>query len=226
MTFPGDPLDYPGQAPKRSWMLDKEGRVSWIDTPPDSWWKERSALLAIGSNRRPGRLSEHLKGLDRSACGLKVTLRGADIVYPSHVSGYGVCTSTAIACPEAIIESWLLLVTQDQLSILREREGAEGFGLCHLDAVIAETGKRQIEAPLAFVHLQGPLAFQDGRPRALAGVSAVKGPLVRVVLDEAHKRIEELLGEDISWPAATPETIDRRLSTLGLPLCFEPNAFA
>jgi hypothetical protein len=200
------------------------GRVSWLESAeslPAAWWQERQLLLAIGSNRRPHRLLDHLSSLpDVSCAGLKIALRGADVVYPSHVSGYGVCTSTIVPCPGAVIESWLLLVREDQLASLVEREGAHGFGLYRLGGVVAEIegSARRIESPLAFAHTHGPLTFADDRPRGLARVKACAGPIARVPLAAAHRRIEALLGKRLQWPLAAPKDVDHRLASLGLPI--------
>lgn len=115
------PLDYPGKAPASSWLLNGN-HVAWLTSLPDNfheWSAARYAVLAIGSNRRPGRLAEHLVDCSsRTVMGLQVRITGADIVYPSHVSTYGITTATILPEPEAIISGWLLFLDATQLVYL------------------------------------------------------------------------------------------------------------
>lgn len=201
------PMAYPGRAPDRSWIIDVEGRVQWIqdiEDLPGHWRDERHAVLAIGSNRRPGRLAAHLSGCpDRLTAGLQVTVEGADIVYPAHVSSYGVCTATVIPCPEAVVHSWLLLLSRAQLLQLAAREElGQLFDLYRLSGVLAapRIGGPVFREPMAFVHRHGPLPFDDGLPRRLWRVQAQSTPLKRASLVLAHSRLELILKRHTTGP--------------------------
>ncbi len=216
-----DPLAYPGRTPPRSWVLDLRGEVRWLDED-EQVPENRLAVLAIGSNRRPERLASHLAGAsDPLVAGLRVTLEGADIVYPAHIAPYGVCTATIVPCAGAVIDAWLLLVTPCQLGRLAEREGlGRLFDLYRVRDVTARTDFGTIAAPLAFVCRHGPLPFADGEPRRLWRVHAERSPLRRASLRAAHIRSAELLGGERAWPLASAAAADadRRLRPFGLPL--------
>lgn len=215
-----NPLAYPGDAPARSWILAGT-RLQWLahEEEVEPALQGRIPVIAIGSNRRPGRLAAHLQSPEPVA-GLRTILRGADIVYPSHVASYGVVTATIVPA-EAQIRVWLLLLSEEQLLTLSKGEHlGELFDLFRLSGTIASSPhlRRPVDAPLAFVHRHGPMPFLDGEPRRLWRVPAIDTPLRRASLAQAHRNAARLLGNPtMAWPVAPADTpeVDRRLAALG-----------
>jgi hypothetical protein len=214
-------MNYPGQAPNQSWKIGANGMVRWLSEDEPIETKERYQMLAIGSNRRPGRLAEHLGDLvNQEAIGVRVQLKGLDLVYPAHIADYGVITVTAVPS-QATIESWLLFLTETQLLRLlgKEELGTKRL-LYRLSGVSGKSPhlREAIQAPLAILSSQGALPFNDGRPRRLARIRATSRELRQASLNQAHQRAGRLLNKDLTWPLTTKEQIqcEQEIASFGI----------
>lgn len=214
-----DPLSYPGPLYPRSFYLEGEELSDWQPDPVAL--EGRIALLAIGSNRDPARLLCHLKETSHEGLyGLRGQAEGLEIVYPAHVSSYGVCTATVIP-GSGSYKSLVHLLTEGQVYELCGGEDlGELFDLYRLGGALFRAEGFSVKCPLAFVHRSGPLMFEDGKPRRLGRACALASSLEQASLKEAHGQIERELDLDLSFPLDDPAPIDRALQ--GGPLGWYP----
>ena len=101
---------------------------------------DRYAILAYGANRNPATIEIKLRNYHYQSPGrgwaipvLKGTLRGADVV-AGDVYGQGYMYADLLldeeTCRDTTVESWLLLLDDDQLRVMNDSEGlAEGIYL-------------------------------------------------------------------------------------------------
>lgn len=148
-------LAYPFDPPYDSYVLD--GREPRPVRPGDV----RDGLhpvLAYGSNASTRALLRKFAG-DLQLPVLRGALEGFEIVYSSHLSAYGSVPVTLHPVAGARIETYVTLVTDDQLVRLAETEF--NYAIRRLDGVRVSGPEIDVAAPIAFVSRHGALGI-DG----------------------------------------------------------------
>ena len=150
-------LAYPFAPPGESYFLDgREPRP----VRAEDLRGERHALLAYGSNSSTRALLRKFPGGVRMPV-LRGALDGFDVVYSSHLSAYGSVPVTVHPIAGARIDTFVLLVSDEQFVRLAETEF--NYAIRRLDGVRFTGPEVEIDAPLAFVSRHGALGL-DGDP--------------------------------------------------------------
>jgi hypothetical protein len=150
-------LSYPYAAPQDSYVIDgREPRPVHDGDVRD----DRHALLAYGSNSTTRALLRKFGGeLDLPV--LKGELEGFDVVYSSHLSAYGCVPVTLHHAPGTRLETFVTLVTDEQLVRLAETEF--NYAIHRLDGACFTGPQIEVESPIAFVSRHGALGI-EGAP--------------------------------------------------------------
>jgi hypothetical protein len=154
-------LAYPFAPPPRSYVID--GRSPRAVHERDLAPADRHALLAYGSNSSTRALLRKFAG-DLHLPVLAGSLDGFDVVYSSHLSAYGSVPVTLHPARGGRIETFVTLVTDDQLVRLAETEF--NYALHRLDGARFAGPELQVDGPIAFVSRHGALGI-EGAPVAL-----------------------------------------------------------
>lgn len=196
-----DPMAYPGESAATSALLLRDAYVpleavgkaradyyriaaedsdaiyldAFLDQEGYDLLGQRYPVVAFGSNRGLTHLNYRFRALGISGVPvLRGTLVGADVVYPAHISDYGIITSTLAASPGTKTDVSVLFVTRRELQVLHEVE-ARGrrfaFGTLDECELILESGER-LPRPWTYLNLHGCLEV-DGAIRRLSAVAAV-----------------------------------------------------
>src|SRR4051812_20014236 len=150
-------LAYPFEPPGDSYVI--EGREPRAVRPGDVG-DDRHVVLAYGSNSSTRALLRKFGG-DLHLPVLKGRLEGFDVVYSSHLSAYGSVPVTLHQAPGATIETFVTLVTDDQLVRLAETEF--NYAIRRLNGCRFSGPEIEVESPIAFVSRHGALGI-EGEP--------------------------------------------------------------
>jgi hypothetical protein len=150
-------LAYPFAPPGDSYVI--EGRSPRPVRPGDVR-DDRHVVLAYGSNSSTRALLRKFGG-DLQLPVLKGRLEGFEVVYSSHLSAYGSVPVTLHQAPGASIETFVTLVTDDQLVRLAETEF--NYAIRRLDGTRFTGREIEVDAPIAFVSRHGALGI-EGSP--------------------------------------------------------------
>ena len=154
-------LAYPFAPPEGSYCLDgSEPRPVRDGDVRD----DLHPVLAYGSNSSTRALLRKFGG-DLHLPVLKGQLEGFDVVYSSHLSAYGSVPVTLHQAPGARIETFVTLVTDEQLVRLAETEF--NYAVHRLDGANFRGEHLEVESPIAFVSRHGALGI-EGEPVRLA----------------------------------------------------------
>jgi hypothetical protein len=150
-------LAYPFSPPDGSYVIEgREPRPVRSGDVRD----DRHVVLAYGSNSSTRALLRKFGG-DLHLPVLKGRLEGFDVVYSSHLSAYGSVPVTLHQAPGASIETFVTLVTDDQLVRLAETEF--NYAIRRLDGTRFVGPEIDMEGPIAFVSRHGALGI-EGTP--------------------------------------------------------------
>ena len=150
-------LSYPFDPPLDSYVLDgREPRP----VRPDDVTNDRHPVLAYGSNSSTRALLRKFAG-DLHLPVLSGTLEGFDVVYSSHLSAYGSVPVTLHHAPGTRVETFVTLVTDEQLVRLAETEF--NYAIRRLDGTRFAGEHIEVDAPIAFVSRHGALGI-EGEP--------------------------------------------------------------
>ena len=150
-------LAYPFDPPPGSYVIEgREPRPVRDGDVRD----DRHPVLAYGSNSSTRALLRKFAG-DLHLPVLKGELEGFDVVYSSHLSAYGSVPVTLHQAPGARIETFVTLVTDDQLVRLAETEF--NYAIRRLDGCRFTGPEIDLEGPIAFVSRHGALGI-EGEP--------------------------------------------------------------
>ncbi len=166
-------LDYPYDAPDRSYVLTGGGRCRPFDGPPPI--DERRPVLAVGSNRSPRQLALKFPTL---AAGEEIPVQfghldGCDVVYSAHISVYGAIPATLVAAPGVTVRVAVTWLTEPQIAHMHRTE-AVGFNYDFVtlrDAVLRADDGATVAPLAAYVSRRGALALR-GRPVCVAAIAA------------------------------------------------------
>ena len=152
-------LAYPFAPPAESYVIDgREPRRVRDGDLRD----ELHPVLAYGSNSSTRALLRKFAG-DLRLPVLKGELEGFDVVYSSHLSAYGSVPVTLHQAPGTRIETFVTLVSDDQLVRLAETEF--NYAIHRLDGSRFIGPEVDIEGPIAFVSRHGALGIEGGPVR-------------------------------------------------------------
>jgi hypothetical protein len=150
-------LAYPFDPPAGSYCLD--GR-SPRDLRPDDVRDDLHPVLAYGSNCSTRALLRKFAG-DLHLPVLAGQLDGFDVVYSSHLSAYGSVPVTLHPSPGHRLQTFVTLVTDEQLVRLAETEF--NYAVHRLGGARFGGPAIEVESPIAFVSRHGALGI-DGAP--------------------------------------------------------------
>lgn len=150
-------LAYPFSPPEGSYVI--EGREP-RPVRPDDVRDDRHVVLAYGSNSSTRALLRKFAG-ELHLPVLKGRLEGFDVVYSSHLSAYGSVPVTLHQAPGAEIETFVTLLTDEQLVVLAETEF--NYAIRRLDGTRFVGAEIDVEGPIAFVSRHGALGI-EGAP--------------------------------------------------------------
>ena len=152
-------LAYPFEPPDGSYVIEgREPRPVRGDDVRD----DRHVVLAYGSNSSTRALLRKFAG-DLHLPVLKGRLEGFEVVYSSHLSAYGSVPVTLHQAPGASIETFVTLVTDEQLVVLAETEF--NYALRRLDGTRFEGAELSVDGPIAFVSRHGALGIESAPVR-------------------------------------------------------------
>jgi len=150
-------LAYPFAPPDDSYVIEgREPRPVRDGDVRD----DRHPVLAYGSNSSTRALLRKYAG-DLHLPVLKGELEGFEVVYSSHLSAYGSVPVTLHPASGARIETFVTLVTDEQLVRLAETEF--NYAIRRLDGRRFRGREIEVEAPIAFVSRHGALGI-EGEP--------------------------------------------------------------
>ena len=179
-------LAYPFEPAGDSYVID--GREPRPVRPGDLR-DDRHVVLAYGSNSSTRALLRKFSGhLDLPV--LKGRLEGFEVVYSSHLSAYGSVPVTLHQAPGASIETFVTLVTDDQLVRLAETEF--NYAIRRLDGTRFSGAEIEVDGPIAFVSRHGALGI-EGAPVRL--VDRAQRPMLEGVRE--HLAPDEALHDFI-----------------------------
>ena len=118
---------------------------------------DRHPVLAYGSNSSTRALLRKFGG-DLHLPVLRGELEGFDVVYSSHLSAYGSVPVTLHQAAGARIETFVTLVTDEQLVRLAETEF--NYAVHRLDGAHFRGEHLEVESPIAFVSRHGALGIE------------------------------------------------------------------
>jgi hypothetical protein len=152
-------LAYPFEPPGDSYVIEgREPREVRSGDVRD----DRHVVLAYGSNSSTRALLRKFAG-DLHLPVLKGRLEDFDVVYSSHLSAYGSVPVTLHQAPGASIETFVTLVTDDQLVRLAETEF--NYAIRRLDGTRFTGAEIDVEGPIAFVSRHGALGIESSPVR-------------------------------------------------------------
>lgn len=137
--------------------------------------RERTPVIASGSNRSPERLAVKYAALSGHSVPVeRIWLDDFDSVFASHITGYGSIAATVQHSPGTCVALAVNWLDDDQLAIMHETESVGRhyhFGrLDRLSMTLDHGGA--LDTAYAYVTLLGCLASEDGMPLALSAVTA------------------------------------------------------
>ena len=150
-------LAYPFDPPRESYVLDGRSPRPVRD---GDLADDRHPVLAYGSNSSTRALLRKFAGNLRLPV-LAGRLEGFDIVYSSHLSAYGSVPVTLHPSPGAAIDTFVTLVSDEQLVRLAETEF--NYAVHRLDGATFSGAEIEVDAPIAFVSRHGALGI-EGAP--------------------------------------------------------------
>src|SRR5215217_1412013 len=153
-------LAYPFDPPADSYVLDGREPRPLDPGELDGVRDSRYPVLAYGSNSSTRALLRKFAG-DLHLPVLRGTLPDFDVVYSSHLSAYGSVPVTLHPAPGAQIETFVTLLTDEQLVRLAETEF--NYAIRRLDGARFRGREIEVEAPIAFVSRHGALGI-EGAP--------------------------------------------------------------
>jgi hypothetical protein len=184
-------LSYPFEPPRHSYVLVgrhalplvEDGVVLLDDRPTpladacarlgvEDSGDDRHCVLAYGSNGSPRALLRKFARTDEEARRLVLPvlageLDGFDVVYSSHLSAYGSVPATIHPAPGVTVQSFVTLLTDDQVVRLMETEF--NYAVRLLEDVSFRGRHTERGELIAFVSRHGALGI-DGAPVPLAAI--------------------------------------------------------
>lgn len=203
-------LSYPYAIPERSYLFEA-GRVAPLSPgAPPLDLGGRTPVLAVGSNQSPEQLARKFGGDDWGAIPVvRARLRGFDVVYSAHVSGYGAVPATLHPSPGTRVRLAVTWLSPGQLRRMHETETAAGnyvFARIEGLAMTVEHGPA-----LSAVHLyasrHGPLV-DAGAPVPLAEVAADDRRWPGRTQAEIQARLRDRLAPAVPLPAFVRAAVD------------------
>jgi hypothetical protein len=172
-------IAYPYAAPSHSYLYDASAPGLWRPLPADAaLLKDRTPVLAAGSNRAPERLAQKFQALFPQAR-IPVTrahLTGFDSVYCAHVTSYGSVPATLHPSPGTTVTLHITWLKADELACMHETEqpGVNYHFVRFAGLALAlDDGDVRLDTAYAYLSVHGA-ALVDGAPVALAAVPAVR----------------------------------------------------
>jgi hypothetical protein len=159
--------DYPYPYPGRSYTW-RSGRVDAFDR---NEIRDRTAVLAVGSNRAPDQLSRKYFGKTDSPIPVEhVRLRDFDIVYAAHLTRYGAVPAMLQHAPGTIVETAVTWLDGAQLEIMHLTEGGYHYAAIEDIDLTFDDGEEARSVHL-YVGREGHLVHDDA-PVPLAEIAA------------------------------------------------------
>lgn len=153
--------DYPYAIPRRSFVY----RDSGIDAFDSALCRDRTPVLAIGSNQSPDRLAQKF-GDDASHVipVQRTRLQNFDVVYAAHISSYGAVPAMLQVSEGSEVELAVTWLNDGQLQIMTRSEVyAANYALAVLDGLrLRFEGGGETSRAYAYVSRRGSLRHAEG----------------------------------------------------------------
>ena len=220
---------YPYPVPAQSYLFDNE-QAEPLPLPADLDYRNRTPVLAIGSNRSPYQLARKYAGAGSRHHRIPVTrawLADHDVVFATHMSGYGAIPANLMFVPGMRVRLAVTWLDPEELETMHATEikgQSPNYCYARLDGIRLELdhpgpgGARRLDSVTAYVSPFGFMAH-EGRPIGLAALEAEGRPhpaaTVAQALDHLRRRAkDERRLEDFICGAMEDEALRRRLTAL------------
>jgi hypothetical protein len=186
-------LGYPFPRPRSSVLIDA-GRVRELGELDARLAAARTPVLAYGSNASPESLGwKFPHERDAVVPLLRARMRDVDVVYSSHIAVYGSIPATLQGSPGTQAETFVALLTDDQLALVASWEINATYEELAID-VEPEVGEPP-PAVGAFVSRHGCLT-RDGAELAVAEVPARGRRFAALTQPEALEHVRASVAPD------------------------------
>lgn len=190
--------EYPYAIPKRSYVYRDSGATPF----DESMTRDRTPVLAVGSNQAPERLAQkfghdatHLIPVQRAA------LLDFDIVYSAHVASYGAVPAMLQRSEQSRVSLAVTWLDDEQLEIMHRSEISAGnYSFAEIDRIHLrlDDGHERTSA-YAYLSTRGHLNH-EGAPVALAAIECeqrrYRALNTAEVLEQVRERVAARLDSD------------------------------
>lgn len=191
-------LTYPYPAPPHDYVFRTRG-VEPVAALTEAHRHGRVPILAIGSNRSPAQLRRKFADMPHAVVAVeRVQLDDLDVVYSSHLSGYGAVAATLLRSPGTRVE---ISITWLGPELMSRMHATEGIGTFYDFVELGSLAGRRFdgaafERAFAYVCRLGALAI-DGEARAVDAIAANHRRWPAIGQREAQAAVIAKLGERI-----------------------------
>ena len=215
---------YPFAIPDRSYLFENGVALPW---PAEVDYRDRSPVLAIGSNQSPEQLARKFDprhGSHRIPV-TRVWLADHDVVFATHVTRYGAIPANLHAVPGMRVRLAVTWLDPAQLEAMHRTEiGGGNYHYARLDGIRLDLdnpgpgGITRLDSVTAYLSPFGAMTH-NGNPIGLAALEAEGRPHPAATVAEAldhlrrHAKDERSL-EDFILAAMADDSIRRRLTAL------------
>ena len=191
---------YPFSRPASSYLFTKGS----MQPLTDQAWRDRTPVIASGSNASPGRLAAKF-GMHERIPVTRASLRDFAVVFAGHFTAYGAIPATLYRVDGASAEVWITWLTSSQLEVMHQSEGVIGcreaeqrYDYVELNDLNVET---DIGPPIgrAGAYLSRRMLAPDGDPLRMAEVLASAPKLKAWSHPAALHLVAKILAPDQSF---------------------------
>ncbi|MDV9170630.1 hypothetical protein R6V09_10850 [Streptomyces sp. W16] len=168
-----DPLTYPGAWPTESGLLAGDRLLPLDDRVT---YKDRTPVLAIGSNACPGQLRHKMAefGIGSPVPMVKLRVTGVDVGVSAHVSRVGYVSASPVNSPGLVRELFVTWFDARQLAVVDASEGAYDRAWLTGPEFRFESGSGEsLRGAYVYVNRHGVLRDGTGVPRRHPGERAL-----------------------------------------------------
>jgi len=197
---------YPYAIPRHSYVYRDAGPAPF----DAALTRQRTPVLAIGSNQSPDRLAQKF-GHDASHVipVQRARLDDFDVVYSAHVASYGAIPAMLQVSPGTRVTVAVTWLDDAQLEIMHASEiAAANYGFAALEDVrVHLDGGGVEERAFAYVSSRGHLAH-GGAPVALAAIACERRCYPAMTTAEVLERVRERVAPDLDADTFVHRLVD------------------
>ncbi|MCY3830611.1 MAG: hypothetical protein OXF89_15900 [Rhodospirillaceae bacterium] len=224
-------MGYPYAIPDCSFVFDKTGgdKTGWRPAEiGGALTAGRHPVIACGSNRSPDQLARKYFDFDAATIPVqRAWLRGFDVVYAAHITGYGAISACPMPAPGVRVEVSVVWLSDDLMDRMHATEGrGHAYDYAVLSGLdLALDGGGGLDEAFAYIHRGGALNVGGGtvglaevaatgracpswlQPRAIAEVLRrleYRGTVEDFIRENAADRVLRLAREAVLQQDAHP----------------------